>query len=66
MSLAIMYTAYMSGVLTHIIFDMDASLNKRISSSSIEEEYTDTVAERIDRRVRFISSLDTESLRIGW
>src|SRR6218665_203555 len=30
-SFAIMYTVYMSGVLTHIIFDMDASLNKRIS-----------------------------------
>src|SRR6218665_769410 len=30
-----MYTVYMSGVLTHIIFDMDASLNKRISSSSL-------------------------------
>ena len=34
-SFAIMYTVYMSAVLTHIIFDMDASLNKRISSSSL-------------------------------
>jgi len=30
---AIMYTVYMCWVLTHIIFDMDASLNKRISVS---------------------------------
>jgi len=37
MSLAIMYTVYMSGVSTHIIFDMDASLNKRISSSLAHE-----------------------------
>src|SRR6218665_2493265 len=39
-------------------------------SDPLRTEYietdTDTVAERIDGRVRFISSSDTESLRIGW
>src|SRR6218665_3898841 len=40
-SFAIMYTVYMSGVLTHIIFDMDASLNKRISSRTIATHIID-------------------------
>src|SRR6218665_111520 len=39
---------------------------ERVHRGRVHREYTDTVAERIDGRVRFISSSDTESLRIGW